>query len=596
MDTLVVVGTWTAWLYSLWVALAGQGGTYFESAAMITVIVLLGRLIEATGRRSAAAALAGLEAGSQSEAWRLPSEDAGFDDAERVAADSLAPGDTIAVRAGERIPADGVILRGASAIDQSRLTGEAVPAERGPGGEAFAGTINLTGLLVVAVSRAGSDTLAGRISAIVEDAAFAKAHTQRLADAVAGVFVPVVFAIAAATLLITGVAGPGWDVAVSRAVTVLVVACPCALGLATPLAVANAVAAANRRGIVVRGGVVLERAGEIAVVALDKTGTLTYGRLSVAATVPASLPPGGAARMLGLAAALEAGNPHPAARAIAEAAEGSHAASDTAASRAVPRPGLGIEGTVDGVRVLVGSERLLRAESLEIPPPVAEEARIYAERGQTVVWVAEGERVLGGLALSDAARPEAADAIAAIRARGVRTVMVSGDAQANSAAVGAELGIDEVRAEVLPNDKEQAVRELAQQYGPVAFVGDGLNDAPALAAADLAVAMGGGSDVALDASDIVLLGQAVAGPGATGGTGEAADASTRPLAALPYLLALAKGSRRIIGQNLAWAFTYNIVAIPLAVAGLLSPVAAAAAMALSSLAVVANSLRVRALR
>lgn len=569
MDTLVVLGTWTAWVYSLAATLGGGHGTYFESASMIVTIVLLGRWIESFGRGDATAALAALGGGGPDEVWLVP-EGGTLGDAVRSDAALAVPGAVVAVRAGERVPADGVVLSGRSSVDQSRLTGEALPVERGEGDEVFAGTVNLSDAMLVRVSRSGADSLAGRIASLVEDAAFAKSHAQRLADAVAGVFVPVVLAVAAAAFLLTALTGPGLDEAVRRAVSVLVVACPCALGLATPLAAANAVARGSARGLLVRGGEVLERAGAIRTVAFDKTGTLTMGRPAVAGFLPGTLPPGEAARMLSLAAAVEAGSAHPAAFAILNAAGAG--ARDASGVRA--RPGLGMEGRVDGRSVLVGSPRLLMLEGIAVGGESTEMAEAEGERGRSVVWVAEGGMLLGGIVLADELRPGAAACILALRGTGLRTAVVSGDAEATTVAVAEALGMPEARAEVLPHDKERVVREMSAD-GPVAFVGDGINDAPALAAADLAVAVGGASDVALQASDVVLLSE------------------EDPLDSLPELMRLARRSRRIIGQNLAWAFTYNLVAIPLAVTGLLSPIAAAAAMAASSLAVVANSLRVR---
>lgn len=569
MDTLVVVGTWTAFLYSVVTALLGGGGTYFESASMITTIVLAGRWIESFGRGNAAAALAGLAAGAADGIWLVPDGGA-LADAVRVPASDAVAGSTLAVRAGERFPADGIVLSGRTTVDQSRLTGEPLAVERAEGDEVFAGTVNLTEPVLLRVERAGSDTLSGRIASLVEDAVFAKSHSQRLADAVAGVFVPVVFVIAVAALLLTLVSGTGLEEAVRRAVAVLVVACPCALGLATPLAAANAIARGSDRGLLVRGGEVLERAGEIAIVALDKTGTLTEGSPSVIGFLPESLPATGAARLLALAAAVEAGSPHPAAAAIAAAAKtGAAPATDV-----VSRPGLGVEGRFDGRTILVGSTRLLALEGVDVAPDMLDGARSAGDRGRGVVWVTESGILLGGIVLADAIRGEAAGAMSALRERGLRTAVISGDGEATTRAVAEALGIDDVRADVLPHDKERVVREFAAS-GPVAFVGDGINDAPALAAADLAVAVGGASDVALQAADVVLIND---------------DA---PLAALPELLRLARRCRRVIRGNLGWAFTYNLVAIPLAVAGLLSPIAAAVAMALSSLAVVANSTRVR---
>ena len=597
MDTLVAVGTWTAWNYSLWAALSGSGGVYFESAAMITTIVLLGRWLEALGRRGAGEALAGLRANAPTEVLRIRAGGS-LGDAERVALIDVGPDSLIVVRAGERVPVDGVIESGRSTLDVARLTGEPMPAERSEGDEVFAGAINVTDTLVVRVTRSGGDTLLGRIDALVEDAAFAKSNAQRLADAAAAVFVPIVFAVAAATAIITAVTGPGWEAGIERGIAVLVVSCPCALGLATPLVVANAMGLGARRGLLIRGGAVLERAGDVAVLALDKTGTLTEGSPSVAGFVPAPLTRADQSELLALAAAVEVANPHPAAAAIVTAAHEDArrgvGASVSHAERIVSRPGLGVEGTVDGRRIVVGSAQLITLEGIDLPAPLVSEARAAGDRGDSVVWVASGGRLLGGVVLADRIRVEAHDTLASIRARVPRIALVSGDARATCEAVALSLPIDEVYADVLPNEKEQVVREQREQYGPVAFVGDGINDTPALAAADLAVAIGDGSDVALAASDVVMLGR----PGDSSSSNAFGNGRTTgsALGELPTLLALARRGRRVIRQNMAWAFSYNVVAIPLAVAGLLSPIAAAAAMAFSSLAVVANSLRVRRVR
>ncbi len=581
MDTLVVLGTWSAWLYSTWTALTSSGPTYFESAAMITTIVLLGRWLEALGRRDAAASLEAMAASAAAEtAWVLPGGALSPEAAEqRTVAEALA-GSRIAVRPGERIPADGVVLTGSSEIDASRLTGEPLPAAVEPGAEVWAGTINLSGVLVVEVSRAAEETLSGRLAAIVEDAAFAKSRMQRLADAVAGVFVPVVIAIALAALLISGLAS-GLAEGVSRAVAVLVVACPCALGLATPLAVMNAVAAGQRRGFLVRGGPAFERAEDIGCVAFDKTGTLTYGRPTVAGGLAVGAD---VVTLLELAAPLEAGDAHPVARAVIEAAKGAQVAGGalqaelplaTDVQRTV---GSGVTGTVEddgeSARIAVGSERLMTDQRATIPAVFAADAATARDAGNVVVWVARNGEVIGGLVIADEIRVDAAAAVAAIRVRGTEVAIVSGDASATTHAVAARLGVGHVRAEVLPADKGLAVDELRER-GAVAFVGDGINDAAALASADLAISLNDASDVAVLAADVVLLGKQ--------------DAS--PLSALPDLLDTARSTRRVIRQNLVWAFGYNLVTVPLAVAGKLSPVAAAVAMAVSSLAVVANSWR-----
>jgi heavy metal translocating P-type ATPase len=579
MDTLVVLGTWTAWLYSAWATATSSGPTYFESAAMIVTIVLVGRWLEAMGTRDATASLAKLAESAEESAWlvRLDGEP---NDAERVPLAEVTPGATVLVRAGERVPVDGVVLAGESEIDRSRLTGEPLPAAVAAGDEVWAGTVNLAGLLRVRVERCGAETLAGRLAALAEDAAFAKSHAQRVADAVAAVFVPVVIAIAAAAAFIGLATGVPLAAAVERAVAVLVVSCPCALALATPLAVANAIGAGAEHGLLLRGGPALERAGRIETVAFDKTGTLTGGAPVLAGVLPADLAEQGVARMLALAAAVEAGDPHPVAAAIVAAAVG--AAAESADATDAPRtanverrPGAGLIGEVDGGRVLVGSERLLADEGVALGSALSNAAREVRARGELVVWVAAGGELLGGLRFADAIRPEAVAAIAALHAAGVRTAMVSGDAAVTCQAVAAALGIDEVRAEVLPHEKERVVRDLAETGGALAFVGDGINDAAALGAADVAVAVGGGADVAVLSADVVL----------------AREGS--PLSAMPALLKLASATRRVIAENLVWAFTYNVVAIPLAVMGRLSPVAAAAAMAGSSLAVVANSWRLR---
>jgi heavy metal translocating P-type ATPase len=601
MDTLVVLGTWTAWLYSAWATATSSGPTYFESAAMIATIVLLGRWLEALGTRDASASLAALAEGAAENAWLVRDGD-GMADAEQVALSTVSIGDVVAVRPGERVPADGVVLGGASEIDRSRLTGEPLPAHAAAGDEVWAGTVNLSGVLTVEVTRIGAETLAGRLATLAEDAAFAKSHAQRLADAVAGVFVPVVIAIAAATLLISLATGVGIAGAVERAVAVLVVSCPCALGLATPLAVANAIGAGARRGLLVRGGPALERAGAIATVAFDKTGTLTTGTPEVAGLLPRNMEAAAAGRLLELAAALEAGDPHPVAAGIERAAVSAVAARREVPARAADtlpagvrpvasdverRPGLGLVGEVDGATVAVGSERLLDAEGIALSAPLASEAWTAREAGSLVVWVAADGVLLGGIRLADHAREEAATAATALRARGVRTAIVSGDARATCDAIARELGIDEVWADVLPHEKESAVRSLAER-GSVAFVGDGINDAAALSAADLAVAVGGGSDVAVLSADVVLT-----GAGRLSGEHALEGHADSPLAALPALLDIATATRRVIAENLWWAFTYNIVAIPLAATGRLSPVVAAAAMAGSSLAVVANSWRLQ---
>jgi len=571
MDTLVVIGTFSAWLYSAWAVWTASGPTYFESAAGVVTIVLAGRWIEALSTRDATASLAALASGAEESAW-LAEDTEHADDAPgatRVLVADLPPDAEVLIRPGERVPADGVVLAGEGEIDRSRLTGEPLPAAVGVGDEVWAGTVNLSAVLRVRVTRAGAETLAGRLASLAEDAAFAKSHTQRVTDAVAAVFTPVVIAIAAATLLIGLVTGVGLAGAVERAVAVLVVSCPCALGLATPVAISAAISAGSKRGLLFRGGPALETAGEIAVVAFDKTGTLTMGAPTVIGFLPATLTAEKSSRMLSSAAVIEVGDPHPVAAAIVAAA-GDEVTEQADVER---HPGRGLSGTVGGVRVLVGNERLLAEQGTALDPKLAATGELARGEGELVVWVAADGVVLGGVRLSDLPRPEAASAVAALSARGVATAMVSGDARATCESIGRQLGVSTVLADVLPHEKERVVRDLAEK-GTIAFVGDGINDAAALAASDLAVAVGGGSDVAVLAADVVL------------------TREDSPLTALAALLDIAKASRRIIGQNLAWAFTYNIIAIPLAATGRLSPIAAALAMAGSSLAVIGNSLRI----
>ncbi len=575
MDTLVVLGTWTAWGYSM-VALSLGGPTYFDSAAMITAIVLLGRWLEALGTRDATAALSALASAESTLAWRKVDDtgEAGgaAASAEQVPASEVRPGELVIVRAGERVPVDGDVVDGGSELDRSHLTGEPMPCPVSVGDEVWAGTINLSGLLTIRVTRSGPDTLAGRLAGIVEDAAFAKSHAQRVADALSAVFVPFVIALAGMTALGTVAAGLGWGEAVARSVAVLVVACPCALGLATPLAVSNAVTAASHAGALLRGGPALERAQRLRTVVFDKTGTLTEGlpRLTGFLGIDEAAEE---TRLLGVALALEAGESHPVAAAVREAAARSDAA---AAAEGIERfPGRGIAGVVGGERWLLGSEALLAESGVEVPAALAAGALGARARGELVVWL-HGAGKTHALRFADEPRAAARRAVEALRARGLHAVVLSGDARATTASVANAVGIEDVRAEVLPHEKEEVVRGLAEDGG-VAFIGDGINDAAALAAADLSMGIESGADVAVLASDVVLLSSAPGGP----------------LSAVPRVLAIADKSRAVIRENLGWAFSYNLIALPLAVTGRLSPVWAAAAMALSSLAVVANSLRIR---
>lgn len=573
MDTLVVLGTWSAWLYSVYALVTMSGPTYFESATMITSIVLLGRWLEALGTRGSTGALSDLAEAAVDEAWIVPDGHTAAL-AERVPLCEVSPGAILAIRPGERVPTDGILTAGSSEMDRSRLTGEPIPTACGVGDEVWAGTMNLTGLVLARVTRVGPETLAGRLGSMLEDAVFAKSSAQRLADSVSRVFVPVVIGIAVGAAFISFATGLGVPEAVTRAVAVLVVACPCALGLATPLATTNAVSAGARNGLLIRGGPTLERSEGIAVVAFDKTGTLTHGRPDIVGAIGpdgTALDPSALVR---LAAPLEIGEPHPVARAILAESSGQAVGQATAITRS---PGMGVAGTLaNGARIAAGNDALMSELGVVVPDAARSTGLAARSRQELVIWVSQDGSFLGGLRFADRIRENAGSTVMWLREQGLRAALVSGDAQSTCDSVAASLGIDLVFGGVLPHEKDAVVSDLAR-FGPVAFVGDGVNDAAALAAADLAVAVGGGSDVAVWGADVVLLAE-----------------ESSPLDAIPPLLRIARSAQRVVRQNLVWAFSYNLVTVPLAVSGKLSPIVAAAAMALSSLAVVANSARLSA--
>ncbi len=553
MDLLVALGTSAAFGLSLWGLLRGWHHLYFEASAVVILFILLGKYLEARARRATGAAIEALLALRPRTARRLAD---GVE--EEVPAAALAIGDRVVVRPGERIPADGLIREGEAGIDESALTGESRAVARGPAEAVSTGTIALDGRLVVEVRAVGAETVLARTAALVAAAQASRAPVQRLVDRVSAVFVPVVVGLAALTLVFWLLAGAGAEAAVLRATAVLVIACPCALGLATPAAIMAGTGAAARAGILVRDAEAIERAGAITLVAFDKTGTLTEGRPRLASV--ATAPGVTEAEALRLAGALEAGSEHPLARAVLDRAGPD--LPPVTGFRALP--GRGVAGTVEGRALLLGSPRLL-AES------GADPAGLAAPATMTPAWLVEGSRVLALLAFEDTERPHAASAIATLAQMGLKTAMLSGDSPDVAGAVAARLGIAEAAAGLLPADKAGRIAAWQASGERVAMVGDGVNDAPALAAAELGIAMGSGTDIAIQAAGITLL---------------------RPDPALvPAALAVTRRTLRTIRQNLGWAFGYNLIGLPLAAAGLLSPMLAGAAMAFSSVSVLANALR-----
>jgi Cu+-exporting ATPase len=586
MDTLVSVGVLAAWGWSVYALFLGDAGMtgmtmtlsftgsggdelYLETAAAVTVFLLAGRSFEARAKRRAGAALeALLELGAKDVAVL------GDDGAERrVPVAQLAVGDRFVVRPGEKVATDGVVLDGRGAVDQALLTGESVPVEKGPGDEVAGATVNAGGRLVVRATRVGADTALAQIGRLVTAAQSGKAPVQRLADRVSGVFVPVVIAIALATLLVRLLTGDDTSAAFASAVAVLVIACPCALGLATPTALLVGTGRGAQLGLLIKGPQVLESTRAVDTIVLDKTGTVTTGRMALTDTVAAAGEDG--AEVLRLAGAVEDASEHPVARAIAAAA----AAAGGGLARVesfVNREGLGVEGVVDGHGVQVGRPALMAEWSLRVPDALDAARRDAEARGRTAVLVAWDGAVRGLLAVADTVKPSSAEAVARLRALGLTPILLTGDNATTASAVAGEVGIDEVVAEVLPAGKAAVVARLQKQGKVVAMVGDGVNDAPALAQADLGLAIGTGTDVAIEASDLTLV---------SGDLRGAADA-----------IRLSRATLRTIRQNLAWAFAYNIAAIPLAVAGGIGPLVAGGAMALSSISVVANALRLRRFR
>jgi Cu+-exporting ATPase len=579
MDTLVSVGTLAAFAWSLWALFLGSAGTpgmthpfeftigrgdgsgdiYLEAAAGVTLFLLAGRYFEARAKRRAGAALhALLELGAKDVAVLRDGVET------RVPVERLAAGDRFVVRPGEKVATDGVVEDGNSAVDESMLTGESVPVEVGPGSTVTGATVNAGGRLVVRATRVGKETQLARMAELVQQAQTGKAAVQRLADRISGVFVPIVIALAVGTLGYRLGTGSGPTAAFTAAVAVLIIACPCALGLATPTALLVGTGRGAQLGVLIKGPEALESTRRVDTIVLDKTGTVTTGRMTLVDVTAAAGQD--ADELLRLAGALEHASEHPVAQAVARAAgERFGALPPVAGFGSVA--GLGVRGTVDGRLVIAGRPQLLRDNGIPADDPAD---------GTGAIVVGWDGRVRGTLTVADAVKPSSRRAVAMLRGLGLTPILLTGDNEAVARTVAAEVGIDEVIAGVLPAGKVDVIKRLQDEGRTVAMVGDGVNDAAALAQADLGLAMGSGTDVAIEAADLTLV---------------RAD-----LLAAVDAIRLSRGTLRTIKGNLFWAFAYNVVGLPVAAAGLLNPMLAGGAMALSSVFVVANSLRLRGFR
>ena len=570
MDALIALGAGAALAYSVWQMFAG-GEVYLDTAAMIVTLVLVGRFVEAAAKGRASEAVARLAALQPQEARRLEPVPGGGFEIRRVPVADLRPGDRVEVVPGERVPADGVVREGRSEVDESLVTGESRPVGKEPGAPAIGGTVNLHGSFVLEVTRTGAATVLSGIIRAVEEAQASRPRIQAVADRLVGVFVPAILVLAVAATaghLLRGAPAPQ---ALMIGVSVLVIACPCALGLATPLAVLLATGVATGRGLLVKGGDVFERAAGADEVLLDKTGTVTRGRPELREVLP--LPGQDADEALRMAAAVERRSEHSLGRAIVEAARAlpGEPVPEATDFRAVP--GRGVEGRVAGEVVRVGSRPFVIEAGAEIPEEAEREARLREGRGDTVAFLARGGRLVASLVVADALRPEAREVVADLAALGLRVTLLSGDNRRTTEAVAAGLGIAVAIAEVSPVEKRERVAALQAAGRRVLVAGDGVNDAPALTQADVGVAMSRGTDVTMESAEAVLV--------------------RDDLRLLPELVRLSRKTYRVIRENLFWALIYNLVAVPLAVVGLLHPIVAAGAMAASSTFVVLNSLRIR---
>jgi len=573
MDTLVSLGSSVAFLFSAWVTVSQRTGvTYFDTAAAIITLISVGKYLEARARSSAGAAIKRL-AGLSARSARIL-----YDGVEvEVPIAQVRVGDNLVVRPGEKIPVDGVVLTGVASLDESMITGESIPVPKGEGDDVTGATVNTDGLLTIRATRVGKDTALARIIRLVEQAQGSKAPAQRLADQISRYFVPAVLVVALGTYLGWLLTGHSGTEAMVAAVAVLVIACPCALGLATPTAIMVGTGRGAQNGILIKGGESLERMHQVTEVVFDKTGTITNGRPAV--TEILTYGPGDRAYqsrdLLQLVASVEAGSEHPLARAVLERAQNEDGLMPAAVSNFVAIAGGGVEADVAGRHVLIGNHRLLTSRGIELDGHRLAIDQLEST-GQTVMLVAVDGLTVGAIAAADTVKEGSTAAIRDLHSLGLKITMLTGDNLKTARTIGAEVGVDRVIAEVRPDEKAAEVKRLQDEGKVVAMVGDGINDAPALAQADAGIAMGTGTDVAMEASDVTLV--------------------RGDLRSLALAIDLSRATIRVIRENLFWAFFYNVILIPLAVFGRISPIFAAAAMALSSVTVVSNSLRLRGTR
>ncbi len=590
MDVLVALGTSAAWGLSSWRTLftaeAHHLALYFEASAVVLTLVLLGKWLEGRAKRGAAASIRALMA-LRPEIAHVEREGKIID----LPADAVRLGDTVIIRSGERVPVDGAIERGQSAIDESLLTGESLPVDKAKGDRVIAGSINGNGLLTVTADAVGADATVGRLIRMVEDAQASKAPIQHLVDRISAIFVPIILLLATATFVGWWVWGMNsgtatMETAIAAAISVIVIACPCALGLATPTAIMVGTGVAARHGILIKNAEALERAHAVTHVIFDKTGTLTQGQPSVNSITLAAQSPVDKIQLIALAAAAQRGSEHPLARAILTYAEETLSADQHLPLDAVDHfqalTGRGLKADVAALTLLMGNRRLMKEYSVALPSDLEDTAVNLEHQGQSVLWIAlgvsldEGDETLsvaGVIAVSDPVKSNSAQAIKLLQQQGINVSMLTGDNKETATAVANSLGLQDLKAEVLPEHKVEAVNQLRQKGEIIAMVGDGVNDAPALAAADVSVAMGTGSDVAMQTAAITLM---------RGDPILMADA-----------ISISRATYRKIQQNLFWAFGYNVIAVPLAMAGALDPMIAGAAMAFSSVSVVSNALLLR---